>query len=183
MVDLGQAGYTRIDMNVRLDTGIGANIYRDAKISRDKLYRYTLTRIWDSTLPVIYWIMLNPSTADATVDDATIRRCIGFAKLQGAGGIVVVNMFAFRATMPAELWMAADPVGVENDKHIMAIPEDAMLIAAWGMQSHPLFRQRRREVMELLGDRPLWCLGVTANGEPRHPVRLGYATQLDILVA
>jgi hypothetical protein len=154
---------------------------RAALISRCGKYRYTLTRIWDSKLQVIYFVMLNPSTATAEVDDATIRRCIGFAKLQGAGGIIVVNMFAFRATLPNDLWLAADPVGPDNDTHILAIPEDAMVIAAWGMQTHILFRQRRREMLELLGERPLWCLGVTASGEPRHPVRLGYDVQLDIL--
>jgi hypothetical protein len=92
-------------------------------------------------------------------------------------------MFAFRATHPDALWLAADPVGPENDAHILAIPEDAMVIAAWGMQANVLFKQRKREMLELLGvdERPLWCLGVTATGEPRHPVRLGYATPLDIL--
>lgn len=156
---------------------------RSALISRCGKYRYTLTRVWDGELPIIYFIMLNPSRADASTDDATIRRCIGFAKLQSAGGIIVLNMFAYRATLPDDLWLADDPVGPENDSHILAIPEDAMVIAAWGMQANVIFKQRKREMLELLGtdDRPLWCLGVTASGEPRHPVRLGYATPLDIL--
>jgi hypothetical protein len=76
---------------------------KDAKLSDDKLYRYQLSRIWDETKPKVLFIMLNPSTADADVDDPTIRRVINFAKSWNYGGVYVVNLYAFRSTDPKGL--------------------------------------------------------------------------------
>ena len=79
---------------------------KSAEFSPDKVYRYELWRIWDEALPVCMFIGLNPSTADETVDDPTIRRCINFAKEWGYGQLVMTNLFAFRATKPAEMMRA-----------------------------------------------------------------------------
>src|SRR4051812_17109287 len=108
---------------------------RGALLSDDGLYRYRLWRIWEELAPVMVWVMLNPSTADADVDDPSIRKCVGFAKANGCGGIIVVNLFAWRATDPKELRAVADPVGPENDAHIrwaVKAPLLATVVAGWG---------------------------------------------------
>lgn len=89
----------------------------DAVISDDGLYRYLLERHWDDTTSSCTFVMLNPSTADALVDDPTIRRCVGFAKSFGCGSLRVVNLYAYRATKPAELWTVDDPVGPANGSY------------------------------------------------------------------
>jgi hypothetical protein len=145
---------------------------RSAEISACGLYRYRLTRVWDATLRPACFVMLNPSTADALQDDPTIRRCVGFARAWGCGGIVVVNLFAWRATDPRELWMAADAEGPDNDRHITeAVIECHPVIAAWGVGGRMGFRDQ--DVLRLIqsAGRP-WplCLGRTKGGHPRHPL-------------
>lgn len=88
----------------------GTEQLRGAVISDDGRYRYRLWRTWAPELPRMAWIMLNPSTADAEVDDPTIRRCVGFAKREGCGGIEVVNLYAYRSTDPSVL-------GTVDEKH------------------------------------------------------------------
>lgn len=160
----------------------GVEVRRRARISADGLYRYALVRRWSfgmaGTRPPAQFIMLNPSTADAELDDPTIRRCIGFARALDAGGIVVVNLYAFRATKPADLWKAADPVGPDADDYLRvvarrAVTEDAPLIAAWGSNAKP---DRVAEALAVIShagaaDR-LTALGLTASGAPRHPLYL-----------
>ena len=141
----------------------------DALISQCGRYRYWLTRTWDADKPPVCWVMLNPSTADASADDPTIRRCMAFARAWGAGGIVVVNLFALRATDPREL--RAQPfnvIGPDNDWHILASTEGRRVIAAWGAHGGQSARDRR--VMRLLEGRDVVCLGVTKDGFPRHPL-------------
>ena len=105
---------------------------REAELSEDRLYRYRLTRIWGDG-PRATFVMLNPSTADEHVDDPTLRRCMGFARAWGLGGLNVVNLSAFRATIPAELWRAVDPIGPDNDDYLRAAGASGEpLIAAWG---------------------------------------------------
>ena len=87
---------------------------KGATISECGLYRYSLTRVWDDVLPMCIFVMLNPSTADADIDDPTIRRCINFAKREGCGSLMVVNLFAYRATSPADMKAAVDPIGSGN---------------------------------------------------------------------
>src|SRR5258708_39445492 len=104
-----------------------------ADLSPDRLYRYTLRRTWDSTLPQILFIGLNPSTADAQRDDPTLRRCIGFARRWGYGQLVVGNLFAFRATRPTELRSCADPIGTDNDSWLQTLAASAgCVVVAWG---------------------------------------------------
>lgn len=144
-----------------------------AAISNCGRYRYTLTRPGDLTAwrgPAVF-VMLNPSTADADQDDNTIRRCRGFAQEWGCDGIVVVNLYAWRATKPAELWKQKDPVGPENDQHIIeALENSDTLVFAWGANARA---ERVKAVYELIARHSLLvplCLGTTKDGSPRHPL-------------
>lgn len=149
----------------------------DAILSPCKKYRYQLRRIWQPAVDPLVWIMLNPSTADAARDDATIRRCIGFSMNDGYGGIEVYNLFAWRSTYPAELLRVADPVGKQNATHLQRICNTRHIVCAWGNGCRELFKaiqDRRQELGETLGDRRLQCLGWTEAGQPVHPLRIPY---------
>ena len=142
-----------------------------AAFSRDGRYRYRLWRRWDLSRPAIAFCMLNPSTADARRDDPTIRRCIGFARDWGYGGIEVVNIFALRATDPRALRSARDPVGPRNDAFMLRAAARSPLVIAWGV--HGALRDRESAALKLLGARSrLLALGRTRSGAPRHPLYL-----------
>lgn len=147
-----------------------------AIISPCGTYRYHLWRRWDENLPTMCWVMLNPSTADASLDDPTIRRCIGFAKREGCGGISVRNVFALRATDPKELLSHPDPFGPENEAHLMSARQVSLLtilVLGWGAKiNSPRLRDyyRRAEAMMVMQDAK--CFGVTKDGDPRHPLYL-----------
>ncbi len=143
-----------------------------AVISDCGRYRYVLQRSLGGFLrwhrPMLF-IMLNPSTADAMVDDPTIRRCISFAKREGMTHLTVVNLFALRATDPRELELAHDPVGPENDRHLeeqVGKHRNGSVVAAWG--AHEFAKRRAAAVLAKFG--PLHCLGLTKAGHPRHPL-------------
>jgi hypothetical protein len=151
---------------------------KGAQLSPCRTWRYVLWRIWDPSLPIVTFVGLNPSTADETVDDHTIRRCIGFAKTWGYGGIYMINLFAFRATKPADLKKAADPIGPDNDRILRAYHETSdRTVACWGNDG--VFMGRDRVVIALLGD--VYCLGTTKGGHPRHPARLRTDTKPQLL--
>jgi hypothetical protein len=144
---------------------------RAAVISACGLYRYTLTRRWDGLGGLINWIMLNPSTADASLDDPTIRRCVGFSKGWGYGAMVVTNLFAYRSTDPKAMKAAGDPVGPENDSYVMEWARaSARVVLAYG--AHGGHRARDREVIRALDAAgvELFALGTTAAGHPVHPL-------------
>ncbi len=106
---------------------------KSAIISECGEYRYSLSRIWDESLPAIAFLMLNPSTADGSQDDPTIRRCISYAKQWGYGVLHVVNLFAYRATDPQDLLEVLDPIGPENFYHISKTTASCQcIIFAWG---------------------------------------------------
>lgn len=139
-------------------------------------YRYALRRRWALHGDGVCWIMLNPSTADARQDDPTIRRCVGFSKAWGYGWLVVVNLFATRATDSKELRLRPDfyrseheaLIGPENDDAITrAVAAAKLTVAAWG--NHGALYNRGDEVREML-DAPLHHLGFTKQGQPRHPL-------------
>lgn len=147
---------------------------RGADISKDGLYRYRLWRARGRMGNTMVFVMLNPSTADGTVDDATIRRCLFFAERQGAVRIEVVNLYAWRSTAPKQLLKVADPVGPSNDSVIAAVFDDAdVLVFAWGGFRVPSKDERVREVVFHARDRahvePL-CFGFTKDGSPKHPL-------------
>lgn len=147
--------------------------FKSAVISEDGKYRYSLLRVWGDE-PRATFVMLNPSTADAELDDPTIRRCVGFAKAWGCGGIEVVNLFAYRATIPLALYGVADPVGPENDRYIVeaTTPHKRIkfVVCAWGVVDKPLVDGRANFVKQLIGER--YALEFTAGGHPRHPLYL-----------
>lgn len=156
---------------------------RSAHISACGRFRYSLDREWDSLLPAACFIMLNPSTADADLDDPTIRKCIGFAKRMGLGSIKVVNLFAWRATDPKNLKSAGFPVGEENDWAIWLNAKESadVVICAWGAHARGL--ARTQEVMGMLKGwniRPK-ALSLLADGTPAHPLMLPYTdTWIDL---
>ena len=147
-----------------------------AGFSRCGRYRYWLRRHWDNELPQCAFIGLNPSTADAQVDDPTLRRCIGFARQWGYGSLLLVNLFSLRATNPRELSSASDPVGsLTNTWLWRARCESIMVVVAWG--NGGLLLDRANEVSNIIGSAK--CLGFTALGMPRHPL---YCTKRSYLV-
>lgn len=154
------------------DVPAAGGVLAGATISTCGVYRYTLDRIWSASLPTALFIMLNPSTADASEDDPTIRRCISFAKRMDCGGLTVVNLFALRSTDPDALTSHPDPVGPDNDTHTaLALGKRlGCVIAAWG--AHPFARTRAEAVTGLLAAHgwQLNCLGTTKAGDPRHPL-------------
>jgi hypothetical protein len=133
-------------------------------------YRYTLWREWDATLQRIAFVMLNPSTADATVNDPTIHRCVRFAQTWGYGAVEVVNLFAYRTPSPTVLRNALDPVGEDNDRHLLAAANQAdRIVLAWG--NWGTLHQRDRAVIQLLAHHShLYCFGHNQSGQPRHPL-------------
>jgi len=148
--------------------------YLAAGAEIDGEYRYRLWRVWDENLPTALFVMLNPSTADGSEDDPTIRRCVGFAKAWGCGRLDVVNLYAYRATDPDTLRTAINPIGRMNDHHVREAAYHAdPIVLAWGAGP---FRdpERREEVMLALrrSGKRLHVLGYTKRGEPKHPLYL-----------
>lgn len=154
-----------------------------ASLSDDRLYRYLLWREWESRPKkrgYVLWVMLNPSTADASGDDPTVRKCIGFSKRWGYGRLEVVNLYAYRATKPKAMWEAEgngiDIVGPLNERAIEAgIKGAALIVAAWGAGAH---EAEHDDLVRQLQEGGAMCLGRTAMGEPRHPLMLSYDTEL-----
>jgi hypothetical protein len=139
-----------------------------AKISRCKRYRYELTRTWDAGVGTCAFICLNPSTADAGTDDPTVRRCIGFAKSWGYAGLVMLNAYAYRATDPAVMKAARNPIGPRNDKILAEWRDRAdVVVAAWGTHCAP---DRVEQIRLLIPD--LHYLRLTKGGCPGHPLYL-----------
>lgn len=154
-----------------------------AALSPDRTYRYSLTRIWDQDKPFIRFVGLNPSTADEHIDDPTVRRCVGFARDWGAGGIVMLNVFAFRATDPRVMKRADDPIGPRNDWAIRLWTldlSDAPVVACWGVHGDHQLRGRRVEHMlkQICPDR-LRIFGLTKDGHPKHPLYLSRLARLE----
>ncbi len=156
------------------------DIARAAYFSDDMVYRYGLMRRWGPG-PMVLFILLNPSTANAILNDPTVRRCIAFAKAWGYGGLYIVNLFALRSTDPRELRRARDPIGAQNDDALSSYAEFSELhVAAWGV--HGALKERGRAVRDTLGvlGYQLHHLGLTQGGHPRHPLYLPKSTELEV---
>jgi hypothetical protein len=141
---------------------------KGAEFSDDRVYRYTLWREWGNK--TVAFIGLNPSTADENIDDPTIRRCINFAKSWGFGRMVMLNLFAFRATDPRDMKACQEPIGPENDKTLEGVSYSSdLVVCAWGV--HGAHIDRGDEVTGMLLRRgiELHCLGRTTKGYPKHP--------------
>lgn len=148
----------------------------DAVFDSTGCYRYLLRRWWDEQRLPIGFIMLNPSQADATANDPTIRRCIGFAQSWGYGSLIVANLFAYRATQSKLLARVSDPVGPDNDRYLLALlGQTQRVILAWGDRGTLL--NRSQTVLDLLSSRSVYCLGHNRTGQPRHPLYIRKGTQ------
>ncbi len=159
------------------DTATGKYLLSTAVMSPCGKYRYLLTRYWERG-KALGFLMLNPSTADGMLDDPTIRRCVGFAKREGYAGIKVVNLFAFRASKPAELDRVADPVGKSNQDALKNLSCDKV-VAAWGSFNVP--EHVINDAVKILCDSgaKVVCLGTTRSGAPRHPLYVSGDTPLE----
>lgn len=148
-----------------------------AIFSPSRTHRYQLWRRWDDR-PMLNVIGLNPSTADETANDPTIRRCIGFAKLWGYGGLMMTNIFAFRATDPQDMKRSLNPIGTANNPNIVsAALKSSRTLVAWG--THGAFMGRGVAVLQLLAGARISpiCLGVTTKGHPKHPLYMASDTR------
>lgn len=147
-----------------------------AMFSPCRRYRYVLTRRWHVTDPWLAFIMLNPSTADAFKVDPTITRCRSRARRLGAGGLIVLNLFAYRATAPKDMREQDDPVGPDNDmviaEYVRNVPT---VVVAWGSDIIVKRTGRDRQVLRLLAsaNSGAYRIGAaTAGGHPGHPLYL-----------
>jgi hypothetical protein len=156
---------------------------RGAVISACGLFRYVLWRRW-SGRPLLVFIMLNPSTADALKNDHTIRKCIGFARRFGFGGIIVVNLFAYRTTYPKELkkagWLAGGTENMSALGQAMKYAGTRGVICAWGAEVRKVDPERLRITFNILraAGVPLYSLLTLPDGIPGHPLMLPYDSQL-----
>jgi hypothetical protein len=140
-----------------------------AALSACRKYRFALWRIWDESRPYGMIIGLNPSTADEKEDDPTIKRCVQFARSWGYGGLCMANLFAFRATKPADMFAARAPIGPGNDEWLMKLAASAgAVVAAWGNGGTHL--GRANAVARLIPN--LYCLQMNRSGQPAHPLYL-----------
>lgn len=154
-----------------------------AIISACGLFRYRLERQIQDAGIVVALLGVNPSTADATVDDATIRKDIGFGMRNGWRRIIKGNPFAFRATDVRALGNAVDPIGPENNAHLRQILADAdLIVPCWGSRRKlpRLLRYRLIQVARMVAEcgKPVRIFGLTKGADPLHPLMLGYSTQL-----
>lgn len=149
------------------------NETRKCKFSPDRKYRYTLEITWDASLPRLAVVGLNPSTADETQDDPTVRRCKNLAKDLGKGGLLMLNAFAYRSTDPRGMLAVSDPTGELNqifdlDGYIKESNCD-IVVVAWGTN---MKRYPARNYILSQWKRPLFCLKKTKEGYPQHPLYL-----------
>jgi hypothetical protein len=146
------------------------DLKRGAVLSDCKSYRYRLSRIWDEEKAKAMFVMLNPSTADAKKDDPTIRRCVGFAKEWGYGGIYVGNLYAYRTTNRKALNQVEDPVGPDNKFHVRKMAKLCeKIICAWGFSQGP-----PPDWLRDVGN--LFYLDQNKDGTPSHPLYLAKET-------
>lgn len=150
---------------------MGIDTYLDsgAQISPCEKYRFSLWRVWNESLPHIAFVGLNPSTADATQDDPTIRRCRGFAKSHGFGAMTMLNLWAYRATDPKDIsGRVTNEEEINLDTISRIVTGVARVCAVWG--SHPMAFARQDAVLPLAPQ--WWVLRQNRDGMPGHPLYL-----------
>lgn len=144
-----------------------------ATFSPGRTFRYVLRRRFPTGSGTVNFVMLNPSTADEVTNDNTVKRCMTYAQRWGYQQLVVTNLFAFRATLPRDMEAAPDPVGPENDEHLLREAKRAALVVmAWG--THGAHRDRGAEIKRMLqaAGVPLHYQMLTQDGHPGHPLYL-----------
>jgi hypothetical protein len=156
------------------------NPWNGATFSADHRHRYVLWRIWAAG-PLLAVIGLNPSTADEERNDPTVRRAIGYARRWGCAGLVMLNLYGFRATDPQAMRQAPDPMGPQNWDAVLSqtqgvLADGGALLVAWGSHgTHGGAGARMRGQLEAAGI-ACACLGYTQGGQPRHPLYLAGAS-------
>ena len=154
---------------------IDLSIPKGAIFSDDRKYRYALWRCWNPSLPPLAVIGLNPSSANEIKDDATITRLMGRAEQNGFGGLLMGNLYAFVSTNPALLLSVNDTVGIHNDDYLkMMIGMAGRTLCGWG-SFKPV--KRRSPIVLAMITEP-YCLGVNADGQPKHPLYISYDTPM-----
>jgi hypothetical protein len=149
-----------------------------AEYSDCETYRYSLTRVWDGGGRRAVFIMLNPSTATEVQNDPTVERCERRARALGFGAFRVLNIFAYRATDPRDMRAALDPVGPDNDAAItQSLPWADQIICAWGTHGAHLGRGAQVKALLRRYDAPLYHLGLSKDGHPKHPLYIAYHVQ------
>jgi hypothetical protein len=155
--------------NSTMVRGVRGTMDGSAVFSDCEQYRYVLRRTWNATHKSVLFIGLNPSTADAKLNDPTIRRCIGFARDWGYGSMLMANLFAYRATEPCVLPDVDDPIGPRNNWWLSVLQRQVdLVVAAWGI--HGTLLSRDVYVLSRLSE--VHCLGLTKAGHPKHPLYL-----------
>ncbi|MBS1089471.1 DUF1643 domain-containing protein [Gluconobacter wancherniae] len=138
-------------------------------------YRYTLRRTWDPSAPLVMWLMMNPSLATEIGDDRTVAKCQRYARAWGYGGIFVGNSFAYRCTDQKRLLEVPDPIGPENDRHLLEMARQAdLVVLAYGAPQIKTLRPRGTEVARMLGKAGIkvTALRLSKSGRPEHPLYL-----------
>jgi hypothetical protein len=177
MARIDDALDSSISLHLRQSTVNG--IEYGAIFDLNGIYRYSLWRAWSAYYPRIAFVLLNPSTADEQRNDPTIRRCIGFARAWEFGSVEVVNLFAYRATDYRELFKVNDPIGEENNRFLLqAVERCSTIVLGWGNRG--TFLNRDRQFIQVLtGRNDVYCLGITKDGQPRHPLYMKGNTKLE----
>ena len=161
-------------------------ILSKAVYSRCLDYRYSLSKEWDLGLPRTLFILLNPSTATEEFNDPTISRCVARSRALGSGAMMVCNLFAFRGRKPSDLIYHSEPIGLKNDLFIFKAcnwlkngTDGSIVICGWGNMGSYLNRADsvKKELRKRLGH--LYCLGVTNNKQPIHPLYVSYSKKIE----
>lgn len=162
-----------IERSHQKDDAASVAVYSDCE-----RYRYSLTRVWEPEGKRALFIMLNPSTATEVQNDPTVERCERRARTLGFGAFRVLNIFAWRATDPRDMRQAEDPVGRGNDVAIIESLDWAdRVICAWGTHGEHLGRGPEVAAFLRAAGKPLYHLGLSKAGHPKHPLYIGYAVQ------
>ena len=152
---------------------------KGANLSPDRLYRYSLWRIWDDSKPFVLFIGLNPSTADEDGEDHTTNKLTKFTEKWGYGGFYIVNLFGIIETESDEMKKHSSPVGNSNDDYILALAKRSELIVPmWGLKGKHL--DQDKHMLTLLKEYVLYCFKKNTDGTPAHPARLAYKTEIQI---
>ena len=157
---------------VRAVNGLFEDRQSGAILSQCRTYRYYLWRRWREGTRIVAFVGLNPSTADETIDDPTIRRCISFAKSWEFDALRILNLFAYRTTDPKILKNCSDPIGPKNDGFLYRKSKRCeLVVACWG--AFGSYKERARFVLKnVLGFRDIYYLELTKEGHPKHPLYL-----------
>ena len=156
-----------------------ANMHSRAEFSECGRYRYLLQRQWGDEA-ICLFVGLNPSTATADSDDATVRKCVALARTWGFSGMTMANLFAVRCRYPQILSTHQDPVGPDNDRFLLpAVKQAHTVVAMWGNHGLKSYGQSARRDQYILSLRDDWqCIGITKHGAPRHPLYVASSSSL-----